>query len=1060
MKNNTQLLYHLVKILSVSFICLLFTCDLKAQDAPQIRETAEEYVTYPYSDPNPIPVFGKIYPYYRFDGYTTQPVKMKHKVVILENDFLRIKILPGIGGKIWSVVDKTCDKELFYDNKVVKFRDISLRGAWTSGGIEFNYGVIGHAPSCSFPIDYHTAQKPDGSVSCWISDLDQLTRTRWIVEINLPKDKGWFTTTSFWHNRNSGSQPYYNWVNTGITATDDLELIYPGTYSIGHGGETIRWPMDEERGKNLSRWAENNFEGSKSYHIAGTGTSYFGAYWANENFGMMHIADRDEKVGKKFFTWALSDEGDIWEELLTDDNGQYLEVQSGRLFNQNSTPSSLTPYKQFYFTPYGTDVWTEYWFPYKGTGGVTDASLYGVVHVTEKNGALDISISPLQAINDTLKLCDATGHILVSQPVSLAVAKTYNTSLYVPTGSNACKITLHNRDIWSKEDKTMDRPVDGLDKFNYESAYGKYLLGRDYSGMRLYDEAEKLIRESLALDANFIPSLVEMSRLYYLRMNYDSAYYFARKALSFDTYNPDANFEYGRSAKQLSKTVDALDGFEIAALTTPVRSAAYTEISKIYFSAKDYDKSVEYAQKSLINNSLNIEGLQMLYLGYRQQGNSAKQDEIAEKITSLDPFNLLVLFEKTAPDMNLFSEKIRNEMPVQSFLELAIWYYTLGMKEKSCMLLKAAPANAEVKYWIAFLSDGFFEGDKGMSSGGSSEVQVSGSEVDVLLREADAQNPSFVFPFRPESKEVFEWAMAKSDSWKPAYYKALLQGSANNVTEARALLDKIGEQPDFPPFYALRAQMTADDADRERDLKKAASLAPVEWRYIHLLTNFYINNRNYTKALQTIKPFHAGHKNHFPTASLYMRTLACNKQYAEADKILSTIHILPFEGERGGRLIYREIKMMLATQALEKGNTRVAGEKVAEALLWPRNLGVGKPYDDQIDTRLEDWMNAMIAIRTKNEANKELHLKKVAQSTHRSNDPSTLLQCIACWQLGDKQKAGNLFTQWASRQRNTQLKEWGDRFYNNNRDKDDPFDLEAMTQLIGLISGGRDVRLF
>jgi len=86
---------------------------------------------------------------------------------------------------------------------------------------------------------YCTAQNPDGSVSCRISDFDLLTRTRWTVEINLPKDKGWFTTSSFWHNGNSGSQPYYNWVNTGVDATDDLDLIYPGTYSIGHGGETI-----------------------------------------------------------------------------------------------------------------------------------------------------------------------------------------------------------------------------------------------------------------------------------------------------------------------------------------------------------------------------------------------------------------------------------------------------------------------------------------------------------------------------------------------------------------------------------------------------------------------------------------------------------------------------------------------------------------------------------------------------------------------------------------------------------------------------------------------------
>ena len=1033
------------KITAVIAICLLFFPELKAQNASQIRETEEEYITYPYSDPNPIPVFGKIYPYFRFDGFTNQSVRQKHKVVIMENDYLRIKIFPEIGGKIWSVVDKTCDREMFFGNEVVKFRDISLRGAWTSGGIEINYGVIGHAPSCAFPVDYLTRQNPDGSASCFISVLDLLTRTRWTVEINLPKDKGWLSLSSFWHNGNSDSQPYYNWVNTGIKGGDDLELIYPGTYSIGHGGETIPWPMDTERGKNLSRWRENNFGGAKSYHIAGVNLPYYGAFWANENFGILHYANRDEKLGKKFFTLEQSDQGILWEELLTDSNptgGELVEVQSGRLLNQNSPgTSSLTPYKQFYFTPYGTDVWTEYWYPFKATGGVSNASLYGVTFVTEKNDALDLSLSPVQQVSDTLKLYDADGQLLASQPVILSVANTYHTTLRIPDGRKAYKITLRNSEIWSKEDKTMDRPDSGLEAFNYETAYGKFILGKEYAGMRLYDRAEGYIRGSLALNPNFIPSLVEMARLYYRRMAYDSAYVMARKALSFDTYHPDANFEYGRAAWQLGKHIDALDGFEIAAMTTPLRSAAYTEISKIYFVRKDYVRANEYAQRSLINNSFNIDGLQMLYLCYSQKQDTRMTDELAAQIVALDPLNLFINFEQTSPDMNRFSEKIRSEMPVQSFLELAVWYYSLGLIDKCCMLLKAAPANAEVKYWLAFL-------------------HKDTPDETALLKEADAQNPAFVFPFRTESKEVFDWVMTKSVSWKPAYYMALLQGAANNTDEARTLLGKMDDYPDHPPFYSLRAQLAVHDADRERDLRKAVSLAPTEWRYNHQLTNYYIDRRDYVKALQTIKPFYPTHKNHFQTASLYARTLTLNKQYANADKILNTIHILPFEGERGGRLMYREIKMMLAINALAKGKTKEARKKVDEANMWPHSLGVGKPYDNMIDDRLENWTYAMIAVQSKNKFDKELYLMKVVQSTQRVNNPSGLLQCMAWAMLGRKQQADDLFAEWQSLQRNDTLKEWGERFFKHNRDKDYPFDLDEMTQLVGFISGGRDSRLF
>jgi len=280
------------------------------------------------------------------------------------------------------------------------------------------------------------------------------------------------------------------------------------------------------------------------------------------------------------------------------------------------------------------------------------------------------------------------------------------------------------------------------------------------------------------------------------------------------------------------------------------------------------------------------------------------------------------------------------------------------------------------------------------------------------------------------------------------------------MATAYELLSQVGDQPDFPPFYALRARMASDDTDRERDLKKAVSLAPTEWRYVHQLTYYLLEKKEYTKALQILKPFYSSHKQHFLTASLYIRTLTYQKKYNEAEKILNVIHILPFEGETGGRLIYREIKMMLAVQALAKGKTGEAGKKVAEALRWPRNLGVGKPYDDQIDTRLEDWMNAMIAIKANHPTDKELYLRQVAQSTHSSSNLSTLLQCLALAKLGDTQKAADLFSQWSARQRNNTIKTWGERFYKNNVDKAYPFDIDEMTFLIGYLSGGIDVRIF
>jgi tetratricopeptide (TPR) repeat protein len=1023
-----------------SLFFVLLTFFSYSQNSSQIREYKSIYNTYPFSDPNPIPVFGKIYPYYRYDGFTEKAEKKSWKIVELENDFLKIKIFPEIGGKIWSVIDKTNGKELFYDNDVVKFRDISLRGPWTSGGIEFNYGVVGHAPSCSFPVDYMTQVNDDGSASCFIGVLDLLTRTRWTVEINLPKDKGWFTTSSFWHNSTSGTQPYYNWVNTGVLAKEDLEFIYPGKHNIRHDGIALSWPMDSLRNKNLSRWIENDFIGSKSYHIMGTHNPYFGAYWTSEDFGMMRYANRDEKLGRKIFSWALSDQGDIWKELLTDNKGQYVELQSGRLFNQNMVISSLTPFKQIGFMPYATDRWNEYWFPYKGTKGVSNVNLNGVIHVSQNEGLFSFNLYPLQTITDTLKFYNKEGKELFKQQVSLEISKTYEFQSSTLKDESVHSVRLANQTLWTNDNIDLQRPADKNDQFNWNTAQGQYLRGRDLSGLRLYDEAEIFIRQSLEYDPYFIPSLTEMSRLCYYKMDYDSAFYYAYQALSIDTYDAAANFEYGKAALKQKKYYDALDGFEVAALSTPYRSAAYTELSRIYTLKKEYDKAIEYAEKSLINNRYNIESLQLLYLLHKIKGDKDQAIRFGELIQSTDPLNHFIEFEKylqdkTSLSRKIFQENIKCEMPEEIYLELGIWYNSLGQKERALEVFNIAPPHPEIQYWIAFLK----------------------KDMDVLVK-AEKLDANLIFPFRDESEQVFKWANENGSKWKASYYLSLLHAFRNNREKVIQLLESVEDKPDFAPFYILRSQYITKKA--EKDLQRAISLTPDEWRYVDELTRFYLSKSENLKALNVITPFYKKNRNHFPTATLYTRTLIRNKQYQDAEKVLADIHILPFEGARDGRLLYQETKLMLAADALNAGNLKLASKKIEEAYLWPRNLGVGKPYDDVIDTRIEDWLNAILHIQSSNSEMKTRDFEKVAHSTLSPNSINTLLQCIALYQLGETQKSEQLFLQWRSNQKAENMQQWGESFYKENREKENPFDYQRTIRIIGLISGTEDSRLF
>ena len=174
-----------------TFLCF-FVLSSCSKNSANFSIDEKIIVTYPFSDPSPIPILAsdkRLYPYHKFLGYSDTSEKKKWKVVTMENEFVEIYILPDVGGKVWGAVDKSNNQEFIYRNEVLKFRNIALRGPWTSGGIEFNFGIIGHSPSTSTPVDYTTRKNLDGSVSTFVGGMDLPSRTVWRVEINLEKSR-------------------------------------------------------------------------------------------------------------------------------------------------------------------------------------------------------------------------------------------------------------------------------------------------------------------------------------------------------------------------------------------------------------------------------------------------------------------------------------------------------------------------------------------------------------------------------------------------------------------------------------------------------------------------------------------------------------------------------------------------------------------------------------------------------------------------------------------------------------------------------------------------------
>jgi tetratricopeptide (TPR) repeat protein len=926
-------------ILFLVFSIVLCTNTLSSQNTASIKEYKKKILTYGFSDPDPVPhPQSRFYPYYRFDGFTDTPTEKEWIVVELENDYIKVQIMPEIGGKIWTAIEKSTGKPFIYNNEVVKFRDVAMRGPWTSGGIEANYGIIGHTPNCAAPVDYVTKKNDDGSVSCFIGWLDLLTRTWWRIDIKLEPDKAYFTTNSLWYNATPLEQPYYHWMNVGIKAAGNLEFIYDGNRYLGHDGETGDWKTNSKNGKDVSFYNNNDFGTYKSYHVFGKYTDFFGGYWHDEDFGMGRYAPHDDKAGKKIWIWGLSQQGMIWEQLLTDKNGQYVEVQSGRLFNQGAEGSNNTPFKQKGFAPYSTDTWTEYWFPVKNTKGFVKANDKAVLNL--KDGK--IWLMALQNIDNELVVSKGSETVF-KKKIALKPMQVFQQDIPNWRKNENVKVRLGEKLLEYNSDPNdgiLNRPVETPKDFDTKSAYALWLQGKSLLQMREYDKAAEQLEASISKEPYFIPALCDLAQLNYQRMHYLKALDLLRKALSINTYDGQSNYLYGLVNVKLGNITDAKDGFDLAAMSNDYRSAAYTELAKIYFRATNAEKVKMYAQKSLENNALNFDALQLLSFIYRETGDTKTADLIIDKCLALNPLSPIAKAEKMFNSSNIDSigleirKSLTNEMSNETALECLFYYYHLPIAMD----------------WSAIAP--------------SSDVSFYGGYNDTAMLQAKTG----FFPFRPESAVILEEAMKKNKHWKIKYYLGLIKWHFRDFDEAKKLFSECGNEPDYAPFYAARAELLKNSMPKNAtipppqyltDLEHAANLDPKQWRYGKSLILHFIEMKNPQKALEIADKYRKMLPDNYYLGLQYAKTLLLNDKYTEGVAYMRNLKVLPNEGATDGRILWKEMNLMDAVNNMKVKKWSDALKNIQDARLWLTNLGVGKPYQADIDERLEDYLEAV-----------------------------------------------------------------------------------------------------
>jgi len=926
------------KIFFLLFVIFLLAAAVSAENA-SIREEKMSLLTYMFSESDPVPNIGRIYPYFRFDGYTNRGEFRDWKMIVMENEFIKVYVCPDIGGKIWGAVEKSTGKEFIYFNHVVKFRDIGMRGAWTSGGLEYNFGDIGHIPSCATPVDYCLRENSDGSVSCSVGAVDLPSGTKWNVKITLPKNSAYFKTRAVWFNQTSLPVTYYHWMNASAKAGGDLEFIYPGNKWIGHKGKSGSWP--EENGRNISFYKQNNFGRYKSYHVLNSYSDYMGGYWHKDDFGFGHLSDYDDKPGKKIWIWGLSDQGMIWEKLLTDSDGQYVEYQSGKLFNQAAAGSTFSPFKHREFYPFDSDVMEEIWFPLKGTKGMVAASEYAVLNVIRKDNDVKLLVSALKKINADIIILSG-GKTVFKDNCNLNPLDLFTASFKL---NRKKMFTLKiGRELLeyssNRDDMLVERPVDLPDSFNWRSAYGLYVRAVELEKQREYLKAMKFYLESLKKESTFLPSLSRVALGYYRMMNYEESLKYSLKSLSVNTYDPLANYVFGLTNVKLKKLTRAKNGFSIAAQSVGLRSAAYTELAKIFARERKFKKALKYAKKSLVFNSYNISSLKIEAIVYRELGYADESKKVLSKISSLDPTGHFAAFENYLCNfgtLSSFRNQISNEFPFETYLDLSLFYYNLGYKKEAVAVLKNSPEHPLIYLWRSYLDNKNRE-----------KYFYKAIELPIEM----------IFPHRTESAELLEYFIRRNENWKLKYYLGLIYWNRGRKEEAKKLFEKCGNSPDSFSFYLAKMKLFSNNKIKvSESIKKAENFNGNSWRIDLARIKYYMNTGFFHKAEKVAS---ANVKKH-PEISVfglsYAKALLKQKKYGLCIQFLEHYNVLPYEGATEGRKIYHKACIRAAITAFKKKKYSTAVKFGIKAKVWPENLGVGRSYDE--DERLDDFVIAL-----------------------------------------------------------------------------------------------------
>ena len=738
---------------------------------------------------------GRIYPYSLYDNLTNKKSDKTYKLVYMENEYVKIGILPEMGGRLFSAIDKTNNYDFVYQQHVIKPALIGLTGAWISGGIEWNIPHH-HRASTFIPVQWSKEEHADGSKTIWVGELEVRHRMRWAVGYTLRPGSSVLECSVRIINRTPMVNTMLCFANVAVQINDSYQVIFPPStqWSTGHSKRSFSpWPVTDnvdvswyKNNKNPASWFAVNYE-----------DDFVAGFDHGKNAGIMTIADHNIVPGKKFFTWGKDN---MWDKILTDDDGPYLEIMVGAYSDNQPDYSFLQPFEERSFEMS--------WYPFRGIKGVKNANLEAAVNLDIKDGNATLGFYTTKAYQNATVTLKAGSKVLTEENITIDPGKPFTKQIALPSDLDEhdlrASISVEGRELVAYSPIRLQpttKPVATTDPAapsEIKNDEELFLAGQriDQFHNPTFD-ANPYWEEALRRDAGNVAANTGMGLLNLRNAEFALAENYFRKANDRLTAqyttpkNAEPTYYLGVSLKAQGRLDEAFSAFYKATWSQEWKSPAYFSLAEIASIRGDYSASLNYINHSLDANALNVRGygLKAAVLRHLNRTDEALQVLAFAKVKT-DPLDVRLVAEQWLATKDpkvaevLFSTL--NTYPATA-QEAAAEYFNAGLWSDGVTILLQTIATAQDKTNVSpivYYYLGYF-----------SEKLGDLTKASVYRQQATLQSPDYVFPFQSEVITILRRAIEANpeDARAPYYLGNLLfdwqPNEAVSLWEKSAALD-------------------------------------------------------------------------------------------------------------------------------------------------------------------------------------------------------------------------------------------------------------------------------